>query len=149
MRRAMRHAYLLGTDAALMHRLVPALVQQMGQAYPELVRARPLIEETLKLEETRFRQTLERGLRLLDDELARLPDGAALPGETAFQALRHLRLPARPDAGRAARKGSRRRRQRASTPRWASRSAKARAAWAGSGETADATIWFDIAERPA
>src|SRR5439155_19015710 len=67
MRRAMRHAHLLGTTEPLMHRLVPALVAEMGAAYPELVRAQALIEETLKLEEARFRQTLDKGLRLLDE----------------------------------------------------------------------------------
>ncbi len=85
MRRAMRHAHLLGAQDPVMHRLVPALVRQMGAAYPELGRAQALIEETLRLEETRFKQTLDRGLRLLDDELARLPEGAALPGEAAFR----------------------------------------------------------------
>jgi alanyl-tRNA synthetase len=69
MRRAMRHAHMLGAQDPVMHRLVQALVRQMGAAYPELARAQALIEETLKLEETRFKQTLDRGLRLLDDEL--------------------------------------------------------------------------------
>ena len=77
MRRAMRHAHQIGAKDPLMHRLVPALVQEMGAAYPELGQARALIEETLRAEETRFRQTLERGLRLLDDELSGLPEGAA------------------------------------------------------------------------
>jgi alanyl-tRNA synthetase len=85
MRRAMRHAHLLGVQDPLMYRLVPALVAQMGQAYPELGRAQALITETLKLEEERFRTTLDRGLKLLDDELAKLPEGAALPGEAAFK----------------------------------------------------------------
>ncbi|MGR3248505.1 MAG: alanine--tRNA ligase, partial [Paracoccus sp. (in: a-proteobacteria)] len=85
MRRAMRHAHLLGAQDPLMHRLVPALVQEMGAAYPELGQARALIEETLRAEETRFRQTLDRGLRLLDDELSNLPEGAALPGQAAFK----------------------------------------------------------------
>jgi len=80
MRRAMRHAQRLGAKDPLMWRLVPALVAEMGQAYPELVRAQAIITETLRLEETRFRQTLDRGLRLLDDELARLGTGQALAG---------------------------------------------------------------------
>src|SRR5215813_8832311 len=84
MRRAMRHANKLGAREPLIWRLVPALVAQMGQTYPELVRAQALISETLKLEEVRFRQTLERGLKLLDEETARLPAGGALPGEVAF-----------------------------------------------------------------
>uniref|UniRef100_UPI0002558971 alanine--tRNA ligase n=1 Tax=Oceanicola sp. S124 TaxID=1042378 RepID=UPI0002558971 len=80
LRRAARHAHLLGVQDPLMHRLVPELVRQMGEAYPELREAQPLIEETLKLEETRFRQTLDRGLKLLDEELTGLPEGAELPG---------------------------------------------------------------------
>ena len=80
MRRAMRHAHLLGAKDPLMHRLVPVLVAQMGAAYSELVRGEAVIEEMLELEEVRFRQTLDRGLRLLDDELARLPEGADLLG---------------------------------------------------------------------
>ena len=68
MRRAMRHAHLLGAKEPLMYRLVPALVRQMGDAYPDLVRAQALITETLQLEETRFRRTLERGIGLLNDE---------------------------------------------------------------------------------
>src|SRR5579885_3528170 len=84
MRRAMRHAHLIGCKDPLMWRLVPALVGQMGQAYPELDRAQPLIAETLRLEETRFKQTLERGLRLLEDETGKLSPGQALAGEVAF-----------------------------------------------------------------
>ena len=85
MRRAMRHAHILGCREPLVWRLVPALVQQMGAAYPELLRAQPLIAETLRLEETNFKQTLERGLRLLEEETARIGRGAALPGEIAFR----------------------------------------------------------------
>ena len=146
MRRAMRHAHLLGASDPLMHRLVPSLVREMGQAYPELTRAQALIEETLKLEESRFRETLDRGLRLLDDELAGLPKGANLPGEAAFKlydtygfpldltqdALREKGLAVDTDGFDAA---------------MAEQKAKARAAWSGSGETKDATIWFDIAEE--
>jgi alanyl-tRNA synthetase len=76
---------MLGAKDPVMFRWCPALVRQMGEAYPELGRAQPLIEETLKLEETRFKQTLDRGLRLLDDELGKLPEGANLPGEAAFK----------------------------------------------------------------
>ena len=121
MRRAMRHAHLLGASDPVMWRLVPALVAQMGAAFPELTRAEPLIEETLRSEEGRFQVTLDRGLRLLDDELARLPDGAALPGAGRLPPLRHLRLPARPDPGRAARARPRPSTRPASTPRWPSR----------------------------
>src|SRR5260221_3531276 len=84
MRRAMRHAHMIGCKDPLMWRLVPALVAQMGQAFSELGRAAPLITETLRLEETRFKQTLERGLKLLADETAKLGDGQPLAGEIAF-----------------------------------------------------------------
>ena len=146
MRRAMRHAHQLGSKDPVMHRLVSALVAQMGQAFPELGRAKPLIEETLLLEETRFKQTLERGLKLLDDELADLSEGAALPGAAAFKlydtygfpldltqdALREKGRTVDVDGFDAAMEEQK---------------AKARAAWAGSGETADAAIWFDLAEK--
>ncbi|MDG1170980.1 MAG: alanine--tRNA ligase, partial [Sulfitobacter sp.] len=85
MRRAMRHAHLLGAKDPMMYQLVPALVRQMGSAYPELGQAQALITETLHLEETRFKQTLERGLKLLEDEVAGLPAGAELPGTAAFK----------------------------------------------------------------
>src|SRR5688500_12564513 len=85
MRRAMRHAHILGARDPLMHRLVPTLVADMGAAYPGLVRAQPLIEETLTLEETRFRQTLDKGLKLLDEATAGMKPGATLPGEVAFR----------------------------------------------------------------
>src|SRR3984957_2225559 len=85
MRRAMRHAHLLGAQDPLMHRLAPTLVEQMGAAYPELVRASPLIVETLRQEEERFRRTLGRGLALLDEATAHLSAGGVLPGETAFK----------------------------------------------------------------
>jgi alanyl-tRNA synthetase len=84
MRRAMRHAELLGAKEPLMWRLVPVLVREMGQAYPELVRAEPLITETLKLEETRFRAMLTRGLALLDEKSGALQKGDMFDGETAF-----------------------------------------------------------------
>ncbi|WP_320179596.1 alanine--tRNA ligase [Roseovarius pacificus] len=146
MRRAMRHAHLLGAQEPVMYRLVPALVTQMGQAYPELGRAQALIEETLKLEETRFRQTLERGLRLLDDALDKLPDGAPLPGETAFKLYDTYGFPldltqdALREQGRSVDVAG-------FDAAMAEQKAKARAAWSGSGETADASIWFDIAEH--
>ena len=146
MRRAMRHAHMLGAQDPVMHRLVGALVRQMGGAYPELQRAEALIEETLKLEETRFKQTLERGLRLLDDELAKLGEGQALPGAAAFRLYDTYGFPldltqdALREKGRAVDVAG-------FDHAMAEQKAKARAAWAGSGEAKDATIWFDLAER--
>ncbi|MFV0513077.1 MAG: alanine--tRNA ligase [Jhaorihella sp.] len=146
MRRAMRHAHLLGARDPLMHRLVPALVAQMGAAYPELGRAQALIEETLRLEETRFRQTLERGLRLLDEELEGLPEGAALPGKAAFRLYDTFGFPL--DLTQDALREKGRTVETAGfDAAMAEQKAKARAAWAGSGESADAAIWFDIAEQ--
>ena len=101
MRRAMRHAQLLGARDPLMHRLVWALVREMGQAYPELVRAENLIEETLRLEETRFRKTLERGLSILDEKSSVAQEGRHVRRRYRVHAVRHLWLSARPDAGRA------------------------------------------------
>ena len=145
MRRAMRHAHLLGATDPVMYRLVPALVAQMGQAYPELGRAQALIEETLKQEETRFKQTLDRGLRLLEDELGALPDGAALPGQTAFRLYDTYGFPLDLTQD-ALREKSREVDVAGFDAAMAEQKAKARAAWAGSGETADASLWFDIAE---
>lgn len=145
MRRAMRHAHLLGAKDPVMYRLVPALVAQMGQAYPELGRAQALIEETLRQEETRFKQTLDRGLRLLEDELGALPDGAALPGQTAFRLYDTYGFPLDLTQD-ALREKSREVDVAGFDAAMAEQKAKARAAWAGSGETADASLWFDIAE---
>ena len=102
MRRAMRHAQLLGARDPLMYRLVWALVREMGQAYPELVRAESLIEETLRLEETRFRKTLERGLSILDEKSSSLEKGRHVRRRHRVHAVRHLWLSARSDPGRAA-----------------------------------------------
>ena len=146
MRRAMRHAHLLGTKDPMMHKLVPALVTQMGQAYPELGRAQALITETLKLEEERFRTTLDRGLKLLEDELAQLPDGQALPGEAAFKLYDTFGFPldltqdALREKGRAVDTSG-------FDAAMDAQKAKARAAWSGSGEAADAAIWFDLADQ--
>jgi len=145
MRRAMRHGHQLGAKDPLMYRLVPALIQQMGQAYPELGRAQALIQETLKLEEERFRQTLERGLRLLDDELDKLPDGKALPGDAAFRLYDTYGFPLDLTQDALREKGRGLDIDGFNTA-MAEQKAKARAAWAGSGETADAAIWFDLAE---
>jgi alanyl-tRNA synthetase len=146
MRRAMRHAHLLGADAPVMHRLVPELVRQMGTAYPELPRAQALIAETLRTEETRFRQTLERGLRLLDDELADLPEAAPLPGRAAFRLYDTFGFPL--DLTQDALREKGRTVETAGfEAAMAEQKAKARAAWSGSGETKDAAIWYDLAER--
>ncbi len=145
MRRAMRHAHLLGAKDPVMHKLVPALVGQMGAAYPELAQAQALIEETLRQEETRFRETLDRGLKLLDDELATLPEDQDLPGRAAFKLYDTFGFPLdlTQDALREKGRG-------VDTDGFdaamAEQKAKARASWAGSGEAADATIWFDIAD---
>ena len=146
MRRAMRHAHLLGAVDPVMHRLVPALVAQMGNAFPELRRAQALVEETLLSEETRFKATLDRGLRLLDDELARLPEGAALPGEAAFRLYDTYGFPLdlTQDALREKGRGVD---VDGFDAAMAEQKKKARAAWAGSGEAADEAVWFDLAER--
>lgn len=145
MRRAMRHAHLLGTQDPLMYRLVPALVQQMGAAYPELGQAQALIEDTLKQEEIRFKQTLDRGLRLLDDEVATLAEEQALPGAAAFKLYDTYGFPLDLTQDALREKG-----RTVDTEGFdaamAEQKAKARAAWAGSGEAADATIWFDVAD---
>ncbi len=145
MRRAMRHAHMLGAQDPVMFRLVPALVRQMGAAYPELVRAQSLIEETLRLEETRFKQTLDRGLKLLDDELARLPEGGALPGAAAFKLYDTYGFPldltqdALREKGRAVDVAG-------FDVAMAEQKTKARAAWSGTGEAKDAKIWYELAE---
>ncbi|HVL21639.1 MAG TPA: alanine--tRNA ligase, partial [Amaricoccus sp.] len=146
MRRAMRHAHLLGAEDPVMWRLVPALVAQMGAAFPELPRAQSLIEETLLSEETRFKATLDRGLRLLDDELDKLPSNAALPGAAAFKLYDTYGFPLDLTQD-ALRERSRAVDVRGFEAAMAEQKAKARAAWAGSGEAADEAIWFDLADR--
>ncbi|MFQ5535645.1 MAG: alanine--tRNA ligase, partial [Sphingomonadales bacterium] len=145
MRRAMRHAHMIGTRDPLMYRLVPALVSEMGQAYPELERAGALITETLKLEETRFRQTLDRGIRLLDGELEKLGEGAALPGEVAFKLYDTYGFPLdlTQDALRAKGRAVDEAGFHAAMER---QKAEARKAWAGSGETATEAVWFELRE---
>ncbi|WP_296676636.1 alanine--tRNA ligase [Novosphingobium sp.] len=146
MRRAMRHAHLLGAKDPLMHRLVPALITEMGQAYPELGRAQPLIEETLQREEMQFRRTLANGLKLLDEATAGLGDGGELPGETAFKLYDTYGFPydLTEDALRSRGIGIDREGYDAAM---AQQKAAARAAWKGSGQAADGEVWFDIAER--
>ena len=139
MRRAMRHAHLLGAKEPLMYRLVPALVQQMGETYPELVRGQALITETLKLEETRFRKTLEKGLGLLGEASAQPEEGRRVRRRHRLQALRHLRLPARPDAGRAEAARHQRSTPTAFDAAMEKQKEEARKAWKGSGEAATET----------
>ncbi|MEY1555466.1 alanine--tRNA ligase [Yoonia sp. R2331] len=145
MRRAMRHAHLLGAKDPVMHKLVPALVQQMGAAYPELGQGQRLIEETLLNEEVRFKQTLDRGLKLLDDALVDVPEGADLPGETAFKLYDTYGFPLdlTQDALREKGRG-------VDTPGFDAameeQKAKARAAWSGAGGEADAAVWFEVAD---
>ena len=146
MRRAMRHAHILGAQEPMVYRLVPVLVHEMGDAFPELVRAQPLITETLKLEEGRFKRTLGTGLKLLEDETRTLSAGGTLRGDVAFKLYDTFGFPldltedvlrARDikvdNAGFEAAMDEQR--------------AKARAAWAGSGETADQAIWFDVRQK--
>ena len=145
MRRAMRHAHMLGAQDPVMFRLVPALVRQMGGAYPELTRAQSLIEATLRLEESRFRTALDRGLRLLDDELARLPEGSDLPGAAAFKLYDTYGFPldltqdALREKGRAVDVAG-------FDVSMEEQRKKARAAWSGSGDAKDADIWYELAE---
>lgn len=146
MRRAMRHAHLAGAVEPLLHRLVGALVSQMGAAYPDLVRAEPMIRETLKLEESRFRTTLAHGLKLLEEATAPLPPQTPLPGEVAFRLYDTYGFPldltedALREQGRTvAREGF--------DSAMAAQKARARAAWIGSGETVGQALWFDLAQE--
>ncbi len=146
MRRAMRHAHILGARDPVMYRLVPALVHEMGAAFPELIRGEALISETLKLEETKFKTTLENGLKLLGESSSKLHKGAVFPGDVAFKlydtfgfpldltedALRPRGITVDTDAFTAAMKKQK---------------DAARAAWKGSGDAATETVWFDIKEK--
>ncbi|MBN9560638.1 MAG: alanine--tRNA ligase [Alphaproteobacteria bacterium] len=146
MRRAMRHAHMMGTREPVMYRLVPALVRQMGAAYPELPRAEALISETLLLEETRFKQMLDRGLHLLTEETERLGGGQKLPGEVAFRLYDTYGFPL--DLTQDALREQGRDVDTAGfNAAMAEQRRRARAAWAGSGEAATETVWFEIKER--
>ena len=146
MRRAMRHAHLLGAREPLMYRLVWALVREMGQAYPELVRAENLIEETLRLEETRFRKTLERGLSILDEKSNALKRGDMFDGDTAFTLYDTYGFPLdlTQDALKSRGIGVD---VAAFTDAMDRQREKARAAWAGSGDTATENVWFPLREK--
>ena len=146
MRRAMRHAELLGAREPLMWKLLPALVGEMGRAYPELARAESLISETLKLEETRFRKTLDRGLGLLADATATLDKGDTLDGETAFKLYDTYGFPLdlTQDALRGRGIGVD---LTGFTDAMQRQKAEARASWSGSGDTATETIWYELKDR--
>ncbi|MEK9755093.1 MAG: alanine--tRNA ligase, partial [Rhodospirillaceae bacterium] len=146
MRRAMRHAHMMGCEDPLLYKLVPALVGEMGGAFPELRRAEPLVTETLKLEETRFKKLLDRGLKLLDEATEDLSDGGELDGETAFKLYDTYGFPLdltqdalRPRGIKVDTSGfdTAMERQRA----------EARKAWAGSGDAAEDALWFDLKDE--
>ena len=146
MRRAMRHAHLLGAKDPLLYRLVPTLIGEMGRAFPELSRGEDLIEETLKLEEVRFRETLERGLRLLDEAVESLKPGDTLPGEMAFKLYDTYGFPydLTEDALKAMGLGVDAKGFAAAMER---QRAEARKSWAGSGEAATEQVWFELKEE--
>jgi alanyl-tRNA synthetase len=146
MRRAMRHAELLGAKDPLMWRLVPVLIREMGQAYPELHRADALITETLKLEEIRFRRTLERGIAILDEAAKSLKHGDMLDGEIAFTLYDTYGFPfdLTQDALKPRGIGVD---VNAFTQAMERQREKARASWAGSGEAADEAVWFSIRDK--
>lgn len=146
MRRAMRHAHILGAKEPLMHRLVGSLAAEMGAAYPELLRAQPLIEATLKQEETQFRRTLDKGIKLLDEATAGMTAGDILAGDTAFKLYDTYGFPydLTEDALRAQGFGID---QAGFETAMNNQKAMARAAWKGSGAKASDDVWFDIAER--
>ena len=146
LRRAMRHAHMMGAKEPLLYRLFPALERQMGVAYPELGRAGALITETLRLEEQKFRGLLERGLGLLAEETARLADKATLPGAIAFKLYDTYGFPL--DLTQDALRGEGRAVDLDGfNAAMAEQKTRARAAWAGTGEAATETLWFDIKER--
>ena len=146
MRRGMRHAHLLGADEPLMHKLIPTLVAQMGEAYPELKRAQSMVTESLKNEETRFKKTLEQGLKMLDDESQNIKEGKKFPGDIAFKlydtygfpvdltqdALKSKNIEVDMDAFNKA---------------MDKQKAQARANWSGSGDTATEKLWFELLEQ--
>jgi alanyl-tRNA synthetase len=146
MRRGMRHAHILGAKEPLMYKLVPTLISTMGEAYPELRRAESLITETLKLEEARFKRTLDRGLKLLDDETSSLKKGGVFSGETAFKLYDTYGFPIDLTADALKPKGIAVDMDGFNTAMEAQK-AEARKHWAGSGEAADDKIWFSILDE--
>jgi len=146
MRRAMRHAHMMGCQDPVIYKLVPALIAQMGSAFPELVRAESLIRETLELEETRFKQTLDRGLKLLFDETDKLGEAEPLAGDIAFRLYDTFGFPL--DLTEDVLRGQGRAVDTAGFNVAMQRQRDdARKAWAGSGDAAEDGIWFDIRDR--
>ena len=146
MRRAMRHVHLLGQTENVMATLVPTLVQEMGHAFPELISTQNIMEETLSMEEKRFKQTLERGLFLLDSELKLLPEGATLSGAVAFKLYDTFGFPLDLTQDALREKGYSLDLEGFDSAMSEQR-VKARSAWSGSGDTIDETIWFEIASK--
>ncbi|MBL6865246.1 MAG: alanine--tRNA ligase [Rhodospirillales bacterium] len=146
MRRAMRHAHLMGCEDIFLFKLVPELVHQMGQAFPELARAQDLISETLKLEETRFKNTLDRGLKLLDEETNKLSSGGILPGDIAFKLYDTFGFPLDLTVDALRSQGYRIDHKGFEVAMEKQRS-DARASWSGSGDLATEMVWFDIKQE--
>ena len=146
MRRAMRHLHMMGATDPVMWRLVPALIRQMGAAYPELPRAETLIADTLRLEESRFKSMLDRGLHLLAEETDRLPERGTLPGAIAFRLYDTYGFPLDLTQD-ALREQGRDVDLVGFEAAMAEQRTRARAAWAGSGEAATETVWFELRER--
>ena len=146
MRRAMRHAHMMGAKEPLMYRLVPALTRQMGQAYPELNQTSALITETLELEENRFRSLLDRGISLLRDESDHIPAGGALPGAVAFKLYDTYGFPLDLTQDALREEGKMVDVDGFNTA-MAEQKARARAAWSGSGEAATESVWFELEQQ--
>ncbi len=146
MRRAMRHAHMMGARDPVMHRLVPALIRQMGAAYPEIVRAETLVTDTLKLEENRFKSMLDRGLGLLAEETSGLAAGQSLPGDVAFKLYDTFGFPLDLTQD-ALREQGRTVDTEGFNAAMAEQRRRARAAWAGSGEAATEHVWFELREK--
>ncbi len=146
MRRAMRHLHMMGATDPVMWKLVPVLIRQMGAAYPELPAAEALITETLRLEEGRFKAMLDRGLGLLADEVGKLGDAQALPGDVAFRLYDTYGFPLDLTAD-ALREQGRTVDQAGFDAAMAEQRTSARAAWAGTGDAGTERVWFEQRER--
>ncbi|QNT79565.1 alanine--tRNA ligase [Entomobacter blattae] len=146
MRRAMRHLHMMGVKDPTFYKLVPALIKEMGMAYPELIRAEPLIIQTMKGEEERFTAMLERGMSLLSEEVEKLPQGAALPGDIAFKLYDTYGFPLDLTAD-ALRERGHNVDVAGFEAQMQDQRQRARAAWAGSGDTATESVWFEPKEK--